>query len=106
MFQFQKTIRQSKSRKEKQERARERERREEESQSKSKCPVQRRKPLKDRNYRVDLESRLGKTQLVVTPVVAPGYYYSVCVCVVKDLANYLDHINGVYVYSVMGFRPN
>ena len=80
MFRFQKTICQSKSRKEKQERARECERREEESQSKSKCPVQRRKPLKDRNYRVGLESRLGKTQLVVTPVVAPGYYCSVCVC--------------------------
>ena len=84
MFQFQKTIRQSKSRKEKQERARERERREEESQSKSKCPVQRRKPLKDRNYRVDLESQLGKTQLVVTPVVAPGYYCSVFVCVCSE----------------------
>ena len=80
MFQFQKTIGQSKSRKEKRERARERERREEESRSKSKSPVQR-KPLKDRNYKVDLESRLGKTQLVVTPVVAPGYYCSVCVCV-------------------------
>ncbi|KAG9144853.1 hypothetical protein Leryth_018984, partial [Lithospermum erythrorhizon] len=59
-------------------------------------PVQR-KPLKQRDYHVDLESRLGKTQ-VVTPV-APlsqqaGYYCSVCECVVKDSANYLDHING------------
>ncbi|KAF3967712.1 hypothetical protein CMV_008303 [Castanea mollissima] len=81
------------------ERARERERQEEESRSKSKSkgpPVQR-KPLKHRDYEVDLESRLGKTQ-VVTPV-APlsqqaGYYCSVCKCVVKDSANYLDHING------------
>ncbi|KAL0375816.1 UNVERIFIED_CONTAM: Zinc finger matrin-type protein 2 [Sesamum calycinum] len=59
-------------------------------------PVQR-KPLKHRDYEVDLESRLGKTQ-VVTPI-APlsqqaGYYCSVCECVVKDSANYLDHING------------
>ncbi|TXG65302.1 hypothetical protein EZV62_006577 [Acer yangbiense] len=59
-------------------------------------PVQR-KPLKHRDYIVDLESRLGKTQ-VVTPI-APlsqqaGYYCSVCECVVKDSANYLDHING------------
>ncbi|KAL4337751.1 hypothetical protein HN873_039798 [Arachis hypogaea] len=81
------------------ERAQERERQEEEGRSKSKAkgpPVQR-KPLKHRDYEVDLESRLGKTQ-VVTPV-APlsqqaGYYCSVCECVVKDSANYLDHING------------
>ncbi|KAK6233258.1 hypothetical protein SCA6_003331 [Theobroma cacao] len=80
-------------------RAREREKQESEGRSKSKAkgpPVQR-KPLKHRDYEVDLESRLGKTQ-VVTPV-APlsqqaGYYCSVCECVVKDSANYLDHING------------
>ncbi|KAI9099164.1 hypothetical protein K1719_024931 [Acacia pycnantha] len=81
------------------ERARERERQEEEGRSrpKSKGPLVQRKPLKHRDYEVDLESRLGKTQ-VVTPV-APlsqqaGYYCSVCECVVKDSANYLDHING------------
>jgi U4/U6.U5 tri-snRNP component SNU23 len=81
------------------ERARRREEKELEAQSKSKSkgpPVQR-KPLKHRDYEVDLESRLGKTQ-VVTPI-APlsqqaGYYCSVCECVVKDSANYLDHING------------
>lgn len=81
------------------ERAREREQKELESKSKSKSkgpPVQR-KPLKHRDYEVDLDSRLGKTQ-VVTPI-APlsqqaGYYCSVCECVVKDSANYLDHING------------
>ncbi|KAI5658591.1 hypothetical protein M9H77_27384 [Catharanthus roseus] len=80
-------------------RAREREEKESESRhkSKSKGPPIQRKPLKHRDYQVDLESRLGKTQ-VVTPV-APlsqqaGYYCSVCECVVKDSANYLDHING------------
>ncbi|XP_072967449.1 uncharacterized protein [Typha angustifolia] len=82
------------------ERAREREKEEkDEGRFKSKdktSPVQR-KPLKHRDYEVDLESRLGKTQ-VVTPI-APlsqqaGYYCSVCECVVKDSANYLDHING------------
>lgn len=56
-----------------------------------------RQPLKRRDYEVDLDSRLGKTQ-VVTPI-APlsqqaGYFCSVCKCVVKDSANYLDHING------------
>ncbi|KAL9685352.1 hypothetical protein QQ045_022801 [Rhodiola kirilowii] len=81
------------------ERARQREREEKEggSKSKSRGPVVQRKPLKHRDFEVNLESRLGKTQ-VVTPV-APlsqqaGYYCSVCECVVKDSANYLDHING------------
>ncbi|KAL6142541.1 hypothetical protein ACLB2K_060821 [Fragaria x ananassa] len=81
------------------EKARERERKEEEGarKSKSKGPPVQRKPLKHRDYEVDLESRLGKTQ-VVTPI-APlsqqaGYFCSVCECVVKDSANYLDHING------------
>ncbi|QCD98420.1 U4/U6.U5 tri-snRNP component SNU23 [Vigna unguiculata] len=68
------------------ERARERERQEEEGRSKPKAkgpPVQR-KPLKHRDYEVDLESRLGKTQ-VVTPVAPLSQ---------QDSANYLDHING------------
>ncbi|PIA59494.1 hypothetical protein AQUCO_00400406v1 [Aquilegia coerulea] len=81
-------------------RAREREEQEEEGRfksSKSKGPPVQRKPLKHRDFEVDLESRLGKTQ-VVTPI-APlsqqaGYFCSVCECVVKDSANYLDHING------------
>ncbi|KAL8115020.1 uncharacterized protein LOC141668769 [Apium graveolens] len=81
------------------ERARKRELKEEEAKSKgkSKGPPVQRKPLKHRDYEVDLESRLGKTQ-VVTPI-APlsqqaGYFCPVCECVVKDSANYLDHING------------
>ncbi|KAF9619978.1 hypothetical protein IFM89_010594 [Coptis chinensis] len=88
--------------------------------SKSKGPPVQRKPLKHRDFEVDLESRLGKTQ-VVTPIAplsqqedggppsisldvwasnalwlaeSAGYYCSVCECVVKDSANYLDHING------------
>ncbi|XP_016480573.1 uncharacterized protein LOC107801717 [Nicotiana tabacum] len=79
-------------------RAREREEKETEGKkSKSRGPPIQRKPLKQRDYQVDLESRLGKTQ-VVTPI-APlsqqaGYFCRVCECVVKDSANYLDHING------------
>ncbi|XP_047339256.1 zinc finger matrin-type protein 2 isoform X2 [Impatiens glandulifera] len=79
-------------------RAREREEKEQaKSKSKSKGPPVERQPLKHRDFEVDLESRLGKTQ-VITPI-APlshqaGYFCKVCECVVKDSANYLDHING------------
>ncbi|KAM6576824.1 hypothetical protein CsatB_028661 [Cannabis sativa] len=47
------------------EKAREREKHEAEgkSKSKSKGPPVQRKPLKHRDYEVDLESRLGKTQV-------------------------------------------
>ncbi|CAA7397110.1 unnamed protein product [Spirodela intermedia] len=93
------TFRKKWNREEYLERAREREKQEEESRfsSKAKAPPIQRKPLKHRDYEVDLSSRLGKTQ-VVTPI-APlsqqaGYYCPVCECVVKDSANYLDHING------------
>jgi U4/U6.U5 tri-snRNP component SNU23 len=85
------------------ERAREREQREQEEEEagrhrpKDRGPVVHRKPLKHRDYEVDLTARLGKTQVVTQ--VAPlsqqaGYFCSVCECVVKDSANYLDHING------------
>eukprot|EP00249_Psilotum_nudum_P005560 c19002_g1_i1 orf=604-1209(-) len=82
------------------ERARERDEKELEAErprSKARPPIVQRKPLKHRDYEVDLTSRLGKTQVVTQ--VAPlsqqaGYYCSVCECVVKDSANYLDHING------------
>ncbi|KAF7126293.1 hypothetical protein RHSIM_Rhsim11G0094200 [Rhododendron simsii] len=69
-------------------RAREREEQEADGRfkSKSKGPPVQRKPLKHRDYEVDLNSRLGKTQA--------GYFCSVCECVVKDSANFLDHING------------
>eukprot|EP00959_Pyramimonas_sp_CCMP1952_P243830 5096936-Pyramimonas_sp.AAC.1 len=56
-----------------------------------------RAPLQQRSYEVDLTSRLGKTQVVTeaTPLAnQAGYYCNVCECMVKDSANFLDHING------------
>ncbi|KAG5525433.1 hypothetical protein RHGRI_031926 [Rhododendron griersonianum] len=76
-------------------RAREREEQEADGRfkSKSKGPPVQRKPLKHRDYEVDLNSRLGKTQVSFS-VCPAGYFCSVCECVVKDSANFLDHING------------
>ncbi|KAJ2741163.1 U4/U6.U5 snRNP associated protein [Coemansia sp. BCRC 34301] len=67
------------------------------SRPQSARPTEARGLLQSRKQAVDLESMVGKVQVVQASTAAsgqPGFYCKVCDVTVKDSLSYLDHING------------
>eukprot|EP00798_Chlamydomonas_sp_ICE-L_P023348 gene23348-30599_t len=66
-----------------------------------------RSDLQQRNFQIDLASKLGKTQVVGmnTPLnQQAGYFCGVCDCVLRDSQSYLDHINGKWHNRALGMN--
>jgi U4/U6.U5 tri-snRNP component SNU23 len=63
--------------------------------------------LKVREERVDLESKVGKTQVInqseLERGAGAGYFCETCNCLLKDSISYLDHINGKKHLRALGF---
>lgn len=63
--------------------------------------------LKVRESRVDLESKVGKTQVInqseLERGAGAGYFCETCNCLLKDSISYLDHINGKKHLRALGF---
>ena len=64
--------------------------------------------LKVRDEGIDLESKVGKVEIIKPNSVeaargGAGYFCEVCACLLKDSVAYLDHINGKRHQRALGF---
>lgn len=54
--------------------------------------------LSARTEKIDLDSKVGKTEVIkpteVLTASGAGWFCEVCNCLLKDSASYLDHVNG------------
>mmetsp|Transcript_3521 Transcript_3521/g.5759 ORF Transcript_3521/g.5759 Transcript_3521/m.5759 type:complete len:242 (-) Transcript_3521:67-792(-) len=60
-------------------------------------PASQRTYLKQRSTELELDKNLGQARVVTHHTIKPmqgGYWCSVCECLLKDSATYLDHVNG------------
>eukprot|EP00051_Salpingoeca_urceolata_P029261 m.489422 g.489422 ORF g.489422 m.489422 type:complete len:204 (-) comp26729_c0_seq1:40-651(-) len=63
--------------------------------------------LKQRKFKLDLESNVGKTKTISSMnEKTGGYYCSACDCTLKDSMVFLDHINGIKHQQNMGMSMN
>merc|ERR1712227_163625 len=61
--------------------------------------------LTARNFDLNLEATLGKTQIIGSNNILcqqAGFSCSICECVLKDTMTYLDHINGKWHQRALG----
>eukprot|EP00930_Biecheleria_cincta_P064795 TRINITY_DN5045_c0_g2_i2.p1 TRINITY_DN5045_c0_g2~~TRINITY_DN5045_c0_g2_i2.p1 ORF type:complete len:239 (+),score=67.96 TRINITY_DN5045_c0_g2_i2:81-797(+) len=60
-------------------------------------PSSQRTYLKGRTVDLELDKTLGQSKVVTAHTIKPlqgGYWCSVCECLIKDSASYLEHVNG------------
>eukprot|EP00931_Biecheleriopsis_adriatica_P089624 TRINITY_DN63719_c0_g1_i1.p1 TRINITY_DN63719_c0_g1~~TRINITY_DN63719_c0_g1_i1.p1 ORF type:complete len:233 (-),score=85.10 TRINITY_DN63719_c0_g1_i1:74-772(-) len=60
-------------------------------------PSSQRTFLKQRTSDLELDKNLGQSKVVTAHTIKPmqgGYWCSVCECLIKDSASYLEHVNG------------